>query len=694
MFGATLRRDASQPEEVFEIELTDSLRQHFGRDRLRVAFHTGEVKSDVELIAYGSRIFDQMMALLEQRGAFVLLRAPVKHSGGELLMSAFRPTNASVSRLRLQERTRTLFQFTWRITYRADDKRQEIYTVWLDDDGRLLHQLDLADGNGAHQGSPSQAMVDDYVQLLADAEPAPIERNAAGEVLPPKLPALAQLTRLAERARSYAIYHADVRCVAHEAEILPRLYKALNRLTTYYAQQIGEVQPARDPDGERRRAMEADLNRKVAEEIENHRLRVEVELIGYVAVELPVAVGEMTLTTGHHEVTVRVEQDRYTGTVRRPACHVCGAETAVATIDRNGHLTCERCIHLCAGCNDLLCAICGVSPCPVCAAENCDRCGRMCWACGERACEAHISVCPTCGDDVCHACQTECAACGVRQCKSHLRSDCVAEARGVQELICPRCAVRCPGCQQFSAHMGVCDASGQRFCQNCLVICAGCGKSVGPGYYQFSTADHQPYCNKCLYACPICHALTHEMRTCASCGCSGCSTCIGRCVVCGRDLCAEHSIRMPGCGHVVCNRDLQECGVCHELVCPQCAASCAICGAYHCEEHTTHCTQCGQEYCTGCVSHTRLCATCTVISVGGIPVDRLALSWEDYPAAQALIPHYRWVIGRNRRYDIYVGEGAMMSVAIVVIDREAKTQRFVRVLRLSALDRLRIRLGI
>ncbi|GIK71578.1 MAG: hypothetical protein BroJett021_05660 [Chloroflexota bacterium] len=684
--GATVRQDSSQVQHALDVELTEPLRQHFGRERLRLIFHTGEAEPDAELVAHGSRIFDQMMALLDQKGAFAVLRAPVKHQGGELLLSAIRLTNASVSRLRLQERARMLFVFTWRITYRADDKQQEIFTVWLDDDGRLIHQPDAISDDAA-PGS-------DYARLLQEAEPAAVERNDAGETLPPRLPALTQLTRLAERARSYAIYHADVRCVTHEAEILPRLYKTLNRLITYYEQQIGEVQAARDPEGERRRALEADLRRKVGEEIENHRLRVEVELIGYVAVEVPIAVAEMTLTTGRHEVAVRVEQDRYSGALRRPTCHACGDETATATIDRNGHLMCERCTHLCAGCNDLLCTLCGVAPCPVCSAENCDQCGQMCWACGERACTVHISVCPTCGDSVCHACQAECAACGVRQCKSHLRSDCVAEARSVQELICPRCAVRCPGCQQFSAHTGVCDASGQRFCQNCLIVCAGCGRTVGPGYYQHSAADQQLYCRECLHECMFCQALTHETKSCAVCERSGCPTCVGRCVVCGRELCTAHSLRMSGCGHVVCNLDLQECGVCHELVCPRCAAVCPVCDNFHCEAHAMRCTQCGQEYCTACVSRVGLCATCTVISIGGIPVDRLALAWEDDPAAQALIPHYRWVVGSNRRYDIYVGEGAMMSAAIVVIDRNANTRRVVWMRRLSALDRLRSRLGI
>ncbi|MCB0050383.1 MAG: hypothetical protein KDE24_12675, partial [Caldilinea sp.] len=122
---------------------------------------------------------------------------------------------------------------------------------------------------------------------------------------------MTQLVRLAERARNFAVYHADVRCVTHEAEILPRLYKVLNRLTTYYQQQIDEVRDSSDPDGTRRRALEADLQRKLAEEVENHRLRVQVELLGYVALETPITVAEMALSNGRHEVTIRVRQDRY-----------------------------------------------------------------------------------------------------------------------------------------------------------------------------------------------------------------------------------------------------------------------------------------------------------------------------------------------------------------------------------------------
>ncbi|MCS6827403.1 MAG: hypothetical protein NZ553_12380 [Caldilinea sp.] len=679
--------------QLLQIELSSELREHFGAASLRLAFrasHLAEAGEGVELVAPGSRVFDRMMAYLEQKSAVAVQRAPVRHADSQALMSAVRPTNAAITRLRLQERMRLLFAFTWRITYRADDKRQEIYTTWMDEEGRLLSQRD----DEAKAASGRQNGTIDLDRLLREAEAAPTEGDTAGETTPIRLPALTQLVRLAERARTYAVYHADMRCVEYEAEILPRLYKVLNRLLTYYQQQIDEAFPARDPEGERRRALEADLQRKIAEELENHRLYVDVELIAYRVIELPVAASEITISNGVHEKTVVIELDRYSGALRRPLCYACGAETTTLTLDHHGHLTCEGCLSICAGCNDLFCASCGLAPCPVCGGHNCEHCGRMCWACGKRACRNHLGVCPLCGDEVCHACQAECAECEVQQCKSHLRADCVADAQGQQRLICPRCSVRCPGCQQFTAQIGVCTASGQRFCLNCLATCARCGRVVGPGYYQVEPGDRRPYCHECLQECPSCHVLTYEVATCDVCGRSGCRDCVGRCVVCSRRVCAEHSIQMPGCGHRICVRDLEQCVVCRGLVCPRCDPTCAICGALHCRAHVAGCVQCGQEYCSACVNDVGVCATCAGADIEGRPLERHSLAWPPTPEANDLIHHYRWRMVSNRRYEIYIGEGAMKALAIVVVERCAEGARVVRIQRFSALERLRNLLGI
>lgn len=78
----------------------------------------------------------------------------------------------------------------------------------------------------------------------------------------------------------------------------------------------------------------------------------------------------------------------------------------------------------------------------------------------------------------------------------------------------------------------------------------------------------------------------------------------------------------------------------------------------------------------------------------GKEVAHASLDWEKHPQAREVMAHYRWVVAHNRRYDIYLGEGAMMSMAVVVVDRQKTEDRVVWVRRLSALDRLRNMLGL
>ena len=307
--------------------------------------------------------------------------------------------------------------------------------------------------------APGGAAADDAVDwevLLAAAEPISPELNEAGELLPPKLPPVTQLVRLAEIARKYAIYHADLRCVAHEAEILPRLYKALNRLTSYYQQQIEEIYDTHDPKGN---PSAHPGNRFAAQGCRGDR-------------ESPAACagGAGRLRRAGGAVGGRRDRierrrahgngarrtDRFDGSLRGPHCHACGRAIVAVALDRNGHLTCDECIRQCAACQAIVCAACGVNPCPVCGKENCDECGRSCWACGAHTCANHLAACPVCGDAVCLACQGECAVCGTRQCRSHLRADHVPAADGSVSLICNSSALRCPGCRQYTARFGHC----------------------------------------------------------------------------------------------------------------------------------------------------------------------------------------------------------------------------------------------
>ncbi len=661
--GATVKAADRRKTGALQVELPQELSAYFDAPSLTLCFQQAAPSalpaSSQQLIAHGSPFFDKMLAYLDNRSAVAHQRLPARHHAGEELMRAVRPVNTGIVGLRMQEQTQHLYAFHWHITYRADDKREELYSVLLNEAGERIVASD-------EQNAAADAV--DLAVLLADAEALPPELNSEGQPVPvvvgARLPPMTHLSRMAETARKYAIYHADLRCVSHETEILPRLYKTLNRLTTYYQQQIEEVYDAHDPTGEKRRVLETDLERKLAEEVENHRLRVHVQLFSYAVLQVPVAVANLTLSDGKREVTVQVLRNRYDGTLQRPRCHVCQNETAQVVLDRNGHIICDQCLQQCGSCQEILCTTCGVAACPVCGQQNCDTCGRMCWACGERACAEHSSGCPVCGDEVCHACQEVCSHCDTRQCRSHLRMDHVKEQRGETAYICTSCALRCPSCEQYSAEVGLCSASGQRFCQNCLVACATCQRAVGPGFYQ--VIDEAPYCHNCLVECPGCHGWTNAVQACAYCQASCCHACGERCILCQRSFCVDHSHSYAGCDHIVCQTHAAHCAHCTQELCPLCNAVCAICERYHCATHAATCAQCGQRYCQACVVESDLCKTCTALAADGVAIDLTQEACITDARVAKLAPYYTWTRVHNLRYTLYRGHHAQRSDVLIV----------------------------
>ena len=134
-FGATVTKLDRRKLGALRVELSEPLAAHFGQETLTLCFQHVDLGSGQELVAYGSRIFDRMMSYLDQGSAMTVQQLPARYKAGEELLQAVRPANATVAGLKIRETYRPLFAFTWHITYRADDKREELYTVVVDDEG-------------------------------------------------------------------------------------------------------------------------------------------------------------------------------------------------------------------------------------------------------------------------------------------------------------------------------------------------------------------------------------------------------------------------------------------------------------------------------------------------------------------------------------------------------------------------------
>ena len=707
VFGSMVETKALSTEQNAHhllVKLPVDLVELFGKSELSLAFRPQDMQAGTELVATGSRVFDRMMNHLEGRSALTLQGLPQRFAAGEELLRAVQPLNASIVKLNMQEQEQNLYCFNWHITYRADDKNEELYTVVLDESGTRIPIIESIPGandpkvsnlgedraveiSGNSAENPSRRIALDA--LLTDAEPLAVEQNADGQPLPPKLPPMTQLVRLADSARKYAIYHADVRCVDIEAEIQPRLYKVLSRLHTYYSQQIEEVYDSHDPTGEKRVVLESDLGRKLAEEVENHRLRVQVRLLGYAILKVPVAIADLHLNDGKHDVNVRVRRNRYTGALRRPECHACGTETTAVAIDRSGHITCNDCLQQCATCMDLLCKSCEVLACPVCTQENCDTCGKICWACGERGCTEHVSDCPTCYDAVCHSCQTACAECGTAQCRTHLRADSVLDEEGTNSLICSECAVHCPGCQQYSTQIGLCENSGQRYCKNCLAKCSDCGKEVGPEYTHISPTDQLEYCHDCLKTCLSCQSPTSIYLVCRVCNSNCCAKCSSQCAECDEPCCSDHAVTDLACGHTLCTDHAGTCAIGGEHLCSTCSEACGICERNYCAVHTETCLLCRCAYCVECVRNTTgLCDTCSSFEHADIDVYLAEEPIATHKDVAPLVDRYRWFRAENALYTIYLGRGSFNTGAFVLLRKGFGGGQLLVVRKLPVLDQL------
>lgn len=706
--------EAGKPHGALRVRLQDTLAQHFGAHELMLAFQRVEAGSGQQLVAHGSRVFDAMLSWLERQGASAVRRLPMRFPSSEGLLQALRPRNAGISGLKLNDSREPVYVFYWRVTYRADDKREEIFVVALDEVSTLVAAglLDGLAGSKAREKNAGMIWLREALQAseaVIDEHAATLERDGAdvhivegvrddGRVATPggfplaagqpsvRMPPVTHLVRLAEEARKYVTWHADVRCVQHETEILPRLYKIANRLTGYYEQQMEEVNGNQN-GAVRRETLEADLARKIEEEVENHRLRVHLELCGYLLLYTPVATAEMQISDGRRRAQLRVQMDRFTGILHRPHCSSCGNELHDVVLCRNGHLVCDGCLRQCEGCGDGLCASCGVETCPACGKQNCAECGRECRACGQRACADHIEQCPVCFDEVCLVCQEACAECGMRQCRSHLRADAVLEEDDSTRLICTGCAIRCSGCQQYSARIDRCALSGQRFCRNCLVTCSQCQRMIGPGFYG-TMKSGRVVCRECVHLCGGCSQPAEAVSQCTTCGEECCDGCRGQCDACGDFFCVQHYARASGCGHLLCSVHALECHVGHETVCPRCSVTCAICDRAFCTHHSVACTICGKYYCSACVEKSSdVCRTCAGFVTGeATAVDLLREPHADLPDIQALAKDHGWQKRANRDLSLYLGVNARDQRVLIAVRNTPGGGRYVTSRRLTWID--------
>ncbi len=635
LFGAKVK---PARHGALHVTLTPELAEHFGKPDLQLVFSAAHVSPYHDLMAYGSRSFDRLVGYITNHGSLIRRTLPDQYP--DLALRGLPPgltlVNCQTTRVTTRRSGRLLCQFNFHLSFRADDKREELFAVAIDETGQV---------------------VSDWSALLEQSQPAPDAQE------PPRLDTL---VTLAEEARRRAVYYADQQCATIEQEILPRLHKTLSRLVSYYEEQALEIQERSDEPWraeEQRGELRADLQRKMAEEIENHRLRVTVTLFSMAQLEEPVWEHVLHLRQQPDSDTVRlpVARNLFTGVLEPPVCHVCDQPTLAVGLCANGHVTCADCLARCHACQRDLCLDCGLQGCSTCKELLCAGCAVVCHACGQWACAEHSGRCPVCQETTCFTCQDVCAGCGVRQCRGHLVADHLAAAH----LLCSRCAVICPHCARPSAQTATCDYCGQVFCQACVQPCVACGRVYCLTHLVAAPLEGGSVCIRCLVTCPHCGTKAVTVAACATCGREGCRACLLACAECGTMVCDAHSQMCHLCYQTTCIWHSDRCLVDDQPVCSSHALTCPGCERTVCQQHQQTCGVCALDYCPDCMDdERRVCHTCQQLEAAE-PVNLHSEPIGSDADVAALADRYTWRSVSNRRYTIYHGARLLQHVTLV-----------------------------
>ncbi|MDB5097750.1 MAG: hypothetical protein JWM80_2171 [Cyanobacteria bacterium RYN_339] len=369
-FCATFGAEAEAREGRLHVTLPPDLAAHFGRAQLVLGFTPHDPHG--ELVAYGSQVFEEMMAYLGGHGRLAAVGLPVRHAPAP-------PPSAPGCELLAEEAVAERFQvFNFQLAFMCDERVERLFSVCLDEHGRERPEIPPLAAGGEDQG--------------AAVAPAPSAVRAAEDK---------------------AVAAAEAWVGPLETAALARLEGIGARLVAFYEAQMREV-PVRRRRGqseeeavaeseELRWQLRRELERKLRDETARHQLRVQVRRISQAQVERPRHVARYRLARGVVAREVAVTTDLHDGTIFWPACDRCGSAKGTYGLCEESHLACPACLGACAGCGTERCQV-ELAACESCQALGCPACRTPC-AGGHLGCAAHLAACPGCGQALCPRCE-------------------------------------------------------------------------------------------------------------------------------------------------------------------------------------------------------------------------------------------------------------------------------------------------
>ena len=395
-FKATVQPHPDFANELI-VDLPEELVEVFGKPRLYLVFPEAgggppDLSPHEDLLVYGSRTFDQMMDLLQERGEALHLSLPgtVSINPEEEATFPLSLGNCQVHSNKTSYVEEQFFVGNYRVIFASDERQEEFVTVVLDKIGQprpeMIAQLQSLDFAKFQSHQPT----------LYTALPLLLERAAP-------------------------VVEAEIqdRIKTMEGQAQARLEKALLRLTGYYRRLEEEINPS---DAEKAAATQADLQqdlqRKIADELERYQLRVTLVPLSYIVVAVPVVYHYPVLIYKHVSVGLEFAHNLHTNRVDNLFCHHCTEVLEQVSLCQKYHAVHPHCLENCPRCGLDMCYGCGIQPCAIseeviCAkcVAGCDYCDRwlnqdlvgQCAICQKAHCPDHTGTCHSCQQHYCQA---------------------------------------------------------------------------------------------------------------------------------------------------------------------------------------------------------------------------------------------------------------------------------------------------
>lgn len=416
------RSEIKESANRLSVKLSGELREHFKQDALELVFDAQDVDEKSELVTHGSYVLNTVYSFLQDRGGKIVSRLEERYKPTkEELLSLLRIDNGKVASLKTKKEKAVDILFNFKVTYLSDEKMEDIFTLGVDTSGAVFESGDYY----------TPAVMKDVV---------PLQQKGSMDISRKEIEIQFRecLKAASDKAQEYG--------KTLQNEILKRLHRNIARIKGYYTAQVQELHRNQPSYEEKRIHLEREQERKLKEEIDNHKLRIVLKLLSYHIIER----SEVRISAkfesplSRSESALEMVYDPYQGVMDFGSCPVCHSNMERIILSDDGKIGCSHCSYACSTCKKHYTDLQHASSCSVCNDPLCTRCLTLCTTCRQPVCEKHQHVCSVGNELICATCLTVCKVCNRELCTDHTFT-----CHATHETVCFEDRVICKGCRKI-----------------------------------------------------------------------------------------------------------------------------------------------------------------------------------------------------------------------------------------------------